>query len=111
MTHPTEAAKAVEEIIDFTGDESLRSEGNYDNITAIIQVSNEAYAAARTRELVSGLQYLASLLERNAKDLRSGVGYADPNLQRERNASAGTSEFCASELRALLATHQPTKEA
>lgn len=55
--------------------------------------------------LVKALEDMATSLERNARDLRGGNGYADPSLQRERNASAGTSEYCAIEIRSALARH------
>lgn len=94
MTHPTEAAKAaaaVQDVIKRIDECSFGLEYDQirDMLVPIIQASNEAYAAARTRELVEAL---GAFLHPD--------GLSSLNLPRNMERA-----------RALLATRQPTKEA
>lgn len=102
MTHPTEAAKAAEEIQRFIGFPALspvraHSDQHRDHITAIIQASSEAYAAARTRELVEALDELLCAMRRYEMDQECGPPYPHREMMDR--------------ITALIATHQPTKEA
>jgi len=107
MTHTTEAAKAAEELINYaeTWQYGNTTVGQAkDRATAIIQASNEAYAAARTRELVAALAALRH--------------WEDPALSSDFDADAVSARYEDDQLNAarkradaLLATHQPTKEA
>lgn len=107
MTHPTEAAKAVEEVHDSCpGYLTSEMERHWvPELTAIIQASNEAYAAARTRELVEGYEeLLAAVTSKGHVDSRDPITWSgSPNQNRRMYAAID-------QARALLATHQPTKE-
>lgn len=103
MTHPTEAAKAAEAVyrLSWAHKHCGLDYELVPQLTAIIQASNETYAAARTRELVEALGNIDSDLNNLSSDL---WGMGSPGCGRR-------CDRIIERLRALLATHQPTKEA
>jgi len=62
-------------------------------------------AAVRSSELVSRLRELIKSMRDNATTLRAGEGYAHPELQSERNASAHSMEFWALRIEEELAAN------
>ena len=61
--------------------------------------------AVRVLRLVSRLRDLVKTMRTNATALKSGKGYAHPELQSERNASAHSMEFWALRIEEQLAAN------
>jgi hypothetical protein len=59
------------------------------------------------QKLVLNLRHAVVCMRRNAAELKSGEGYSFPQLQPQRDASAGTLEFWAGELERMIPTTQP----